>query len=308
MNFALGMSPLMASSPTMGSDLAAAAHQAAGLKFLAERTPCRTIAVAGGKGGVGKTTTAVNLAMSLAMGGRDTLLLDADLGMANVDVLLGLQPTRHLGHLLEGSARLEELIIPSRHGLKVVPATSGTRRMAQLPNVEHAAVIRAFDELTVRPEFLIVDTAAGLSDSVSMFAAAADDVVIVVCDEPTSLTDAYALIKVLSREFDVPRFRIVANMVRHAQEGKQLFEKLSRVTGRFLDVSLDFMGMIPHDEYLRQAIRRQTAVVESWPSSRSALGFKNLARAVDTWGEPERRAQGRIGFFSERPAMGGVPS
>jgi flagellar biosynthesis protein FlhG len=298
----------MASSPTMGSDLAAAAHQAAGLKFLAERNPCRTIAVAGGKGGVGKTTTAVNLAMSLAMGGRETLLLDADLGMANVDVLLGLQPTRHLGHLLEGSARLEELIIPSRHGLKVVPATSGTRRMAQLPNVEHAAVIRAFDELTVRPEFLIVDTAAGLSDSVSMFAAAADDVVIVVCDEPTSLTDAYALIKVLSREFDVPRFRIVANMVRHAQEGKQLFEKLSRVTGRFLDVSLDFMGMIPHDEYLRQAIRRQTAVVESWPSSRSALGFKNLARAVDTWGEPERRAQGRIGFFSERPAMGGVPS
>jgi flagellar biosynthesis protein FlhG len=309
MNLATGNYLQMSSPPPSSNDLAVAAHQAAGLAFIGDRQACRTIAVAGGKGGVGKTTTAVNLAMALAMGGRDTLLLDADLGMANVDVLLGIQPTRHLGHLLEGSARLEELIIESRHGLKVIPATSGTRRMAQLPNVEHAAVIHAFDELTVRPEFLIVDTAAGLSDSVSMFASAADDVVVVVCDEPTSLTDAYALIKVLSREFDVSRFRVVANMVRHAQEGKQLFEKLSRVTGRFLDVSLDFMGMVPHDEYLRQAIRRQAAVVEAWPSSRSALGFKNLARAVDTWGEPERRAQGRIGFFSERPRpMGGLPS
>jgi flagellar biosynthesis protein FlhG len=307
MNLALGMNPRMASPPPLNNSLNSA-NQAAGLTFLAERQPCRTIAVAGGKGGVGKTTVAVNLAMALAMGGRETMLLDADLGMANVDVLLGLQPTRHLGHLLEGSSRLEELIVASRHGLKVVPATSGTRRMAQLPNVEHAAIIRAFDELTVRPEFLIVDTAAGLSDSVSIFAAAADDVVIVVCDEPTSLTDAYALIKVLSREFDVSRFRIVANMVRHALEGKQLFEKLSRVTDRFLDVSMDFMGMVPHDEYLRQAIRRQSAVVEAWPGSRSALGLKNLARAVDTWGEPERRAQGRIGFFSERPApTGGLP-
>ncbi|TCV94168.1 flagellar biosynthesis protein FlhG [Luteibacter rhizovicinus] len=279
--------------------------QAAGINWLAERKPCRSIAVAGGKGGVGKTTVAVNLAMALSMGGRDVVLLDADLGMANIDVLLGLQPTRHLGHMLDGACTIEELVLQAPHGLKVIPATSGARRMAQLPNIEHAAVIRAFDEYAVPPEFLIVDTAAGISDSVSMFAAASDEVVVVVCDEPASLTDAYALIKVLSREFGVGRFRVVANMVRHAQEGRQLFEKLSRVTGRFLDVSLDFMGMVPHDEYLRQAIRRQAAVVEAWPSSRSAVGFKNLARAVDTWGEPEPRAQGRIGFFADRASMGG---
>jgi len=225
--------------------------------------------------------------------------------MANIDVLLGLQPTRHLGHMLEGECRIEDLILQAPHGLKVIPATSGARRMAQLPNIEHAAVIRAFDEYPTAPEYLIVDTAAGISDSVSMFAAASDEVVVVVCDEPASLTDAYALIKVMSREFGVNRFRIVANMVRHAQEGRQLFEKLSRVTNRFLDVSLDFMGMVPHDEYLRQAIRRQSAVVDVWPSSRSAVGFKNLARSVDTWGEPEPRAQGRIGFFAERSHLGG---
>jgi flagellar biosynthesis protein FlhG len=283
-------------------------NQAAGLQWLSERQPCRTIAVAGGKGGVGKTTVAVNLGMALSMGGRDVLLLDADLGMANIDVLLGLQPTRHLGHMLDGECGIEDLVLQAPHGLKVIPATSGKRRMAQLPNIEHAAVIRAFDDYPVPPEFLIVDTAAGISDSVSMFAAAADDVVVVVCDEPASLTDAYALIKVLSKEFGVGRFRIVANMVRNVQEGKQLFEKLSRVAGRFLDVSMDFMGMVPHDEYLRQAIRRQSAVVEAWPGSRSAIGFKNLARVVDTWGELERRAEGRIGFFAERTLLtGGFP-
>jgi len=279
--------------------------QAAGLNWLDDRRPTRSIAIAGGKGGVGKTTVAVNLGMALAMGGRDVVLLDADLAMANIDVLLGLQPTRHLGHMLEGECRIEDLILQAPHGLKVIPATSGARRMAQLPNIEHAAVIRAFDEYPIAPEYLIVDTAAGISDSVSMFAAASDEVVVVVCDEPASLTDAYALIKVMSREFGVNRFRIVANMVRHAQEGRQLFEKLSRVTNRFLDVSLDFMGMVPHDEYLRQAIRRQSAVVDVWPSSRSAVGFKNLARSVDTWGEPEPRAQGRIGFFAERSHLGG---
>jgi flagellar biosynthesis protein FlhG len=300
------LKPIMAATnPLMTTSLSN--NQAAGLDWLTQRR-CRTIAVAGGKGGVGKTTVAVNLGMALSMSGRDVLLLDADLAMANIDVLLGLQPVRHLGHMLEGECRIEDLILHSRHGLKVIPATSGMRRMAQLPNIEHAAVIRAFDEYPVPPEFLIVDTAAGISDSVSMFASAADEVVVVVCDEPASLTDAYALIKVLSREFDVPRFRIVANMVRHAQEGRQLFEKLARVASRFLDVSLDYMGMIPHDEYLRQAIRRQTAVVDAWPSSRSAIGFKNLARAVDTWGEPESRVHGRIGFFADRQHVtGGLP-
>jgi flagellar biosynthesis protein FlhG len=300
------LKPIMAATyPLMSTSLPTS--QAAGLDWLTQRR-CRTIAVAGGKGGVGKTTVAVNLGMALAMSGRDVLLLDADLAMANIDVLLGLQPVRHLGHMLEGECSIEDTILHSRHGLKVIPATSGMRRMAQLPNIEHAAVIRAFDEYPVPPEFLIVDTAAGISDSVSMFASASDEVVVVVCDEPASLTDAYALIKVLSREFDVPRFRIVANMVRHAQEGRQLFEKLARVASRFLDVSLDYMGMIPHDEYLRQAIRRQTAVVDAWPSSRSAIGFKNLARAVDTWGEPETRVHGRIGFFADRQHVtGGLP-
>ncbi len=283
-------------------------HQASTLLrgSVMPRHHCRTIAVAGGKGGVGKSTVAVNLGMALSMAGRDVILLDADLGMANVDVLLGLTPSRHIGHLLDGNCTLEDLLLTAAHGLRVIPAGSGARRLAQLDNGEHAAIIRAFDELAQPPQYLLVDTAAGLSDNVSMLAAAADDVVLVVCDEPASLTDAYALTKVLSRDFGVRRFRMVANMTQNEGEARQLHRKLSRVSDRFLDVVIDFAGWVPHDERLRQAIRRQSAVVDVWPSSRSALAFKKLASVVDTWAEPERAGRDRIAFFGGRatPATG----
>jgi flagellar biosynthesis protein FlhG len=279
-------------------------HQASSLLAAAPavRRHCRAIAVAGGKGGVGKSTVAVNLGMSLSMAGHDVTLLDADMGLANVDVMLGLTPSRHIGHLLDGDCTLEELLMPAPRGMQVVPAGSGTRRLAQLDNGEHAAIIRAFDELARPPEFLLVDTAAGLSDNVTMFAAAASEVILVVCDEPASLTDAYGLTKVLSRDFGVRRIRMVANMVRNEGDARQLHQKLARVSDRFLDVVIDFSGWVPHDERLRQAIRRQCAVVDLWPSSPSALAFKNLAGAVDKWAEPDRAGLDRIAFFGGRTA------
>ncbi len=305
MNQAVGLeSMLRALADRHGSKPSSTSDHARGLggNGGAQRR-CRAIAVAGGKGGVGKTTVSVNLGMALAIAGHQVILLDADMGLANVDVLLGLTPTHHIGHLLDGSCGIEDLLLPAPHGLKVVPAGSGARRLAQLGNGEHAAVIRAFDDLAVPPDYLLVDTAAGVSDNVAMFAAAADDVVLVVCDEPASLTDAYALLKVLSREFGVRRFRMVANMVRNASEARVLHQKLARVCDRFLDVALEFMGMVPHDERLKQAIRRQGAVVDLWPSSRSGQAFKQLAGAVDTWGEPERLGLDRIAFFSRQTAV-----
>src|SRR6202042_2318622 len=175
------------------------------LAELNSSRPVKVIAVTGGKGGVGKTTVSANLAVSIAAQGRDVLLLDADLGLANVDVVLGLHTRYHMGHVIKGECALEDAIVTGPHGLQIVPAASGIKHMANLSETEHAGIIRAFSDLYHRIDVLVVDTAAGLNDSVTTFTQAAHHVLVVVCDEPASITDAYALIKVLSREHGVQR-------------------------------------------------------------------------------------------------------
>ena len=186
----------------------AGSDQAAGLRRMNDPKPVKVIAVTSGKGGVGKTNLSVNLGTALAQGGRGVLLMDADLGLANVDVLLGLSPRRNLSHVIAGEATLEEIIVQATDGLSVIPAASGVQRMAELAPAEHAGLIRSFSELSQDIEYLIVDTAAGISDSVMSFARAAREVLVVVCDEPSSITDAYALIKVLNRDHRVQHFHI----------------------------------------------------------------------------------------------------
>lgn len=273
--------------------------QAAGLRRMNNPRPVSVYAVASGKGGVGKTNVTVNLALALAEIGKKVLLMDADLGLANVDVMLGLKPAYNLSHVIKGERTLEEVIIDGPGGIKVVPAASGIKLMSELSPMEHAGVIRAFSELSYDLDIMLIDSAAGISDSVISFAHAAQEVIVVVCDEPASLTDAYALIKVLNRDHEVQRFRILSNMTRSAQEGQELFAKLVRVTDVYLDVTLSYMGMVPHDEYLRKAVKRQRPVVEAYPRSRSAIAFKNLAQKVDRWPKPEA-ATGHLEFFVER--------
>ena len=277
--------------------------QAEGLRRMAKPRPVRVIAVTSGKGGVGKTNVSVNLALSMVNSGRKVMLLDADLGLANVDVLLGLRPQYDLSHVLSGERSLEEIILNGPQGLKIIPASSGVSRMAELSAAENAGLIRAFSELSHQLDALIVDTAAGIHDSVVSFSKAAQEVVVVVCDEPASITDAYALIKLLNREHGLYRFRILANMAQSAQEGRELFAKISKVTDRFLDVALDFMGSVPYDDYLRKAVQRQKAVVEAYPRSKAAQAFKNLAQKTDKWPVPSAAA-GHVEFFVERLIQG----
>ena len=267
--------------------------------------PVKVIAVTGGKGGVGKTTVTANLAVALAERGRRVLVLDADLGLANIDVLLGPQPRFNLSHVLAGERTLEEVIVEGPKGIRIVPASSGVRQMANLGSLEHAGLIRAFSELAHELDVLLVDTAAGIHDSVLTFARAAQHVLVVVCDEPASLTDAYALIKVLSRDQNVRRFRVLANQTRTLGEGRELYQKLVRVCDRFLDVTLEYAGAIPHDEFVRRAIQRQAAVVDAYPGSVATQGFKNLAAKADTWAAPEG-ARGHLEFFVERLVMAGT--
>ncbi len=273
--------------------------QANALAELNASRPVKVIAVTGGKGGVGKTTVSANLAVSIAAQGRDVMLVDADLGLANVDVILGLQTRFHLGHVVRGECALEDVIVTGPHGLQIVPAASGVKRMANLTMAEQAGIVRAFSDLYHRVDIMVVDTAAGLHDSVTTFAQAAHHVLVVVCDEPASITDAYALIKVLSREHGVQRFQILANQTRRSGEGPDLFQKISRVCDRFLNVTLEFAGSVPFDDYLRRAVQRQTAVVDAYPACISSLALKNLAVKADKWSVPTG-ARGHLEFFVER--------
>ncbi|AEP30445.1 MinD/ParA family ATP-binding protein [Brumicola nitratireducens] len=273
--------------------------QASSLRKMNKSKLIKVMAVTGGKGGVGKTNVSLNLAISLAKQGKRVLVLDADLGLANVDVLLGLRVDKNLSHVLRGECTLDDILVTGPHGVKIAPATSGSKSMAELGPTEHAGLIRAFSELRTEIDVLIIDTAAGISDMVMSFSRAAQDVLVVVCDEPTSLTDAYALIKILNREHGVFKFKIVANMVRSEREGKELFSKLSKVTGRFLDVALELVGVIPFDENIRKSVRKQAAIVDAYPSSPAALAITNLAQKSMTWPIPAQPG-GHLEFFIEQ--------
>lgn len=276
------------------------ADQAAGLRRMSAPRPVRVIAVASGKGGVGKTNVTVNLATAFSRLGRKTMILDADLGLANVDLMLGLQPQYNLSHVISGERTLEEVIVEGPGGVQIVPAASGIQAMAELSSAEHAGLIRAFSELNTDLDVLLVDSAAGISDNVISFSKAAQEVLVVVCDEPASITDAYALIKVLSRDHGIRRFHVVANMARDERQGRELVAKLLRATDQFLeDVILDYMGYVPFDEYLRKAVQKQKVVLEAYPSSKAAKAFKDLAAKADKWPMP-RVAGGYLEFFVER--------
>ncbi len=273
--------------------------QAAGIRKMRQQKPVRVIAVTSGKGGVGKTNLSVNMGVALAQIGRRVALLDADMGLANVDILLGMSPEFNLSHVMKGEKTLTEIMMAGPAGLKVIPASSGIQHMSELSTIEQAGVIRAFSDIDGDLDALIVDTAAGISASVVNFARACQEIIVVVCDEPTSLTDAYAYIKLLNRDYGLNKFHIVTNMVQSAQHGQNLFIKLTKVTDRYLDVSLQFAGAIPMDDFLRKAVQKQSPVVEAFPQSKSALAFKNLARKIDLW-PIKARAGGYLEFFVER--------
>lgn len=261
--------------------------------------PVQVIAVTGGKGGVGKTNVSVNLSLALAELGRRVMLLDADLGLANVDVLLGLTPKQTLADVIEGKCDLRDVILQGPGGIRVVPAASGAQAMVQLSSLQHAGLIQAFSDISNDIDVLVVDTAAGIGDSVVSFVRAAQEVLLVVCDEPTSITAAYALIKMFNRDHGITRFRVLANMALTPQEGRNLFAKLTKVTDRFLDVALQYVGAVPFDECVRKAVQKQRSVYEAYPRSKAALAFRAIAQKVDAWPLPAN-PRGHLEFFVER--------
>jgi flagellar biosynthesis protein FlhG len=273
--------------------------QASSLRKNDHNKKVKVIAISGGKGGVGKTNVTLNTAVALGRQGKRVVVLDADLGLANVDVMLGLRVHKNLSHVLSGECDLDDIMLDGPSGIKIIPATSGSQSMVDLKAAEHAGLIRAFSEMQSKFDVLIVDTAAGISDMVLSFTRAAQDVVLVVCDEPTSITDCYALIKLLSKEHGVYRFKVVANMIRNEKEGQQLFNKLVTVADRFLDVTLELVCVIPFDENIRRSVRKQQVIVEAYPNSPASIAFNGFASKINHWPIP-MQASGHLEFFIEQ--------
>lgn len=278
-------------------------NQAEGLQRLtADSSKVSITAVTSGKGGVGKTNVSVNLAIGLALKGRSVVLFDADLGLANVDVALGLKSEYNISHVISGERTLEEVIVDGPCGIKVVPASSGVSGLAELSPQEQAGLIHAFSELSFPVDHLIVDTGAGIDSSVLSFASACEEIIVVVCDEPTSLTDAYALIKVMNTERKVNKFQILANMVENEKQGRDLYRKVSSVVDRFLVAELGFLGSVPWDEYLRKAVQQQKPVIELYPRSASATALRAVVDRVDGMiksGQPAGGVAFRMGRMAQ---------
>ena len=261
--------------------------------------PVRVIATTGGKGGVGKTSVSVNLALAFAKLGQRVLLFDADLGLASIDTQLGLQPTCNISHVINGDCLLRDVVLNVSPQVSLIPSASGVTSMTHLSRAEQAGIIQAFNTLAADLDVLIVDNAPGISPSALQFASASQEVVVVVCDEPSSITDAYAVIKVLSRDYGVQRFQVLVNMTRSATEAHSVFTKIARVAARFLDVTLVPLGGVPYDGYLHRAVREQTAVVDRYPRAPSSVAFKRHAKTFLSRPVPSV-PRGHVEFFIEQ--------
>ncbi len=243
----------------------------------------QVIAVSSGKGGVGKSNVVTNLAVAAARRGRKVLVMDADLALGNVDILLGLTPQYTIEDVLSGQQRLENVLVSGPEGIQLLPATSGGQAFTQLSYEQQLLLQTAFLELPSPPDLLLIDCAAGISANVLYFSLVAHETLIVVTPDPTSLTDAYALVKILSNRYHLRTFRLLVNKVKHVQEGKEVFRKFSLVTDRFLSISLDYVGCIPVDDYVQMAVAQQRAVCDLYPRAPASRALKALVPTLHAW-------------------------
>ncbi len=261
--------------------------------------PVQTIAVAGAKGGIGKTNIAANLACALSNMGKKVILLDADFAKGNVACLMNLDVTFNIAHVMTGEKLLSDVCVDGPANVMVVPSANGVMEMSRMSQIQHANLIALFSQLGVDADTMIIDVASGLSDEVLNFTRAAREVLLVVCDEPAAIQDAFLTIRALNETGDVRRFRIVANQVESSQQGLDLYTKLTRYAEKHIDVLLDYCGSVPYDRQLQQAVRESQVVVEAYPRSASARALKKLAVRVEKWPRPQSPG-GHVEFFVER--------
>lgn len=252
--------------------------QATSLRTLVrERRRATVVAITSGKGGVGKSNIAVNLAIQLASAGKSVVLLDADLGLANADVLCNIDLPYNLSHVIARKRELSDVLVKAPGGFELIGGASGLARMADLSDHDRQRLISALAELEERADIILIDTGAGISPNVLSFTRAADDVLVVTTPEPTAITDAYAVVKVISREQSQRRISLLVNQVRSAAEAGVVHDRISKVARQFLGVSVLDAGYVMADEQVPAAVRRRTPFVLSAPRSPASLCIAQLA-------------------------------
>lgn len=261
---------------------------------MKQRKNITTIAVSSGKGGVGKSNLVANLAIALRKLGNEVMILDADLGLSNIDVLFQMAPKYNIQHVLSGQMSLQEAIAEGPYGIKILPASSGIQELTALDEFQRLKILGEFDSFDGKVDILLIDTAAGISENVAFFCVAAQEIIIITAPEPTAVTDAYALIKVLSTRYQERKFNVLINSVSGYDESMEIFKRLSMTTERFLNVSIDYLGYIPFDESVKKAVKMQRAFIDIYPNSPASRKITELAPKILNM---EGKIKGSLQFF-----------
>ncbi len=270
------------------------ADQAETLREMMKRKPAgghertRIIAVASGKGGVGKTNISTNLALSYARLGKRVILMDADLGLANVNVVLGIIPKYNLYHLIRKQKTMREIIMDTSYGIQIVAGASGFAKIANLSEDERRNFVSELSELSTA-DVIIIDTSAGVSNNVLSFVAAADEAIIVTTPEPTAITDAYGIIKIIATEIDNLNLslKLIVNRVRSVTEGKKVAERVINIAGQFLNLKVDYLGYVYEDPAVHQAVIRQKPFTVMDPKGKASICIQHMVGRLEKVGQKE---------------------
>jgi flagellar biosynthesis protein FlhG len=275
-------------------------------RSFSPQTKPRVIAVTSGKGGVGKTNAVGNVAIACQRMGKKVLIFDADLGLANIDIIYGLNPKHTIEDVIRGEKELSQIIVTGPEGVAVMPASSGVQELAHLTEGQKINLLNEFDSLNNSFDILLIDTGAGISSNVIYFNLAAQERIVIVTPEPTSITDAYALMKVMFYQHGTKSFLLLVNMVEAEKEARSVYQNLSKVVARFMGgISIDYAGFVPWDSRLQESVTRREPVVCCYPESSSSKSFKELAQYLLEQTD-KRPIDGNIKFFWKR-LMAGVP-
>lgn len=242
--------------------------------------PLRVISVTSGKGGVGKTNVVANLSIALQKMGHRVLILDGDFGLSNLNIVMGLEAQHTISDVLSGSKTMKEIIIRGPHGVHLIPASSGVLKMTELTHSERNMMMEYLESIPMTFDILLIDTGAGIHSDVAYLNAAANEVIVVVTPEPTSIADAYALMKIMSQNYGVKRFKLLANRILSEKEAFSVYQNLLTVSDRFLNIRIEYLGYVLEDEKLAQSVRMRKVLIEAWPSAPASICFENLSKSL----------------------------